>query len=77
MSRITSGSMSVRSSSSLSSLQQTPDLPGMCLSHFAGRGAGSEDADSVIDQTGGFLLLELNESLRGNGTDGAGSAMFV
>ena len=61
--------MSVRSSSSLSSLQQTPSRLGTCRSHLAGRGAGADDSDSVIGHTGGFLLISPDsESLRGRGT---------
>lgn len=65
--------MRVRSSTSLSSLQHTPDLWGSCLSHFAGSGAGlASGARSLMLQTGGLRpTVESERSRCGRGTDGA------
>lgn len=72
-SRTTSGSTRVRSSSSLRSLQHTPERPGICLSHLAGSGTSPQAGPcSLIGQTGGFLLAAVSPALRcGRGTDGA------
>lgn len=69
-SRTTSGSMSVRSSSSFSSLQQTP--PALELrAHFEGKGVGCRDDASSKGQTGGFVFIV---DLGGSGTAATGAA---
>lgn len=69
MSRMTSGSIRILSSSSLSSLQHTPSWRS-CLSHFSVSGGVKVPLDSN-DHTGGGLLTELPDvarSLLGRGT---------
>ena len=59
----------MRSSSPLSSLQQTPSRPVSCLAHFEGNGVGTEGAKLLSrDHTGGLLSEELM-SRGGRGTD--------
>jgi hypothetical protein len=68
MSRITSGSIKILSSSFLSSLQQMPSWR-LSLSHFSASGAIEILLDSS-DHTGGGLLTALPDiaSLFGRGT---------
>ena len=74
-SRTMSGSMSVRSSGSFSSLQQVPSGR-TGFAHFAAMGISWLLAASVIGQTGG-LLCEIAPPWRLRGTDGAGSSTTV
>jgi hypothetical protein len=75
-SRTTSGSISCRSSSSLSSLQHTPPRSSVCRAHLAGSGA-SAAADAALfsrDHTGGLLPgTEGSLPCFGSGTEGAPS----
>ena len=76
MSRTTSGSTRSRSSSPLSSLQQTPSRPTWWRAHLAGRGAAIEGpAVSLIAQTGGLLELEVPSARDGRRTDTVGDDM--
>lgn len=76
MSRTTSGSIKVLSSSPRRFLQHTPSLPVECLSHLAGSGTGTISTSSggeVRAQSGamgGFSALGALER-RGRGTKGA------
>ena len=73
-SRTTSGSMSCLSSSPLSSLQQTPSLILLFLSHLTGNGASASAVGALATaQIGGWLLSAsvVSRCRRGSGTEGA------
>ena len=71
-SRTTSGSMRWRSSSPLSSLQQTPSRLLLCLSHLAGRGVSPLDCSEAMDQIGGRVgAPSMGCARRGSGTERA------
>jgi hypothetical protein len=70
ISRMTSGSMSSRSSSPLSSLQHTPSRPSRWRAHLDGSGAGgASDAVESIAQTGGLLAAGWAAGRCGRRTD--------
>jgi hypothetical protein len=74
-SRTISGSTSWRSSSGLSSRQQTPCRSSTCLAHFAGSGASSPLTAASMAHTGGLDVSDSSRRCRLRVTDDVAAAV--